>query len=278
MSFLNIRGEKIHCKKCGEVCTIEYEGGAKPTQIGDFSVIEQKRLSKKYMRNYDAKDKGYYYHHFGICSRCISRRHRATELYDKQIIDYIEKVKNFAETKEWHKSETLKKFESNINEDLLRQASPTSFCVLKDTKHFGIKKEKRRIVEKYIEQAKSEIAQYLNEQLEKIPELKQAKEELFKIEKKLTFILPKCKRVIKGYMPIDLVSERNLNPYICYEMTTRVPKEIDATRGFYKPIKYSKEMVESIIGNNEKLNCALNDDDLEYFWGKLFRVVLKLDF
>ena len=118
----------------------------------------------------------------------------------------------------------------------------------------------------------------MNEQLEKIPELKQAKEELFNTEKKLTFILPKCKRVIKGYMPTDLVSERNLNPYICYETTTRVPKEIDTPREFYKPIKYSKEMVESIVGSNEKLNCDLNDDDLEYFWGKLFRMVLKLDF
>ena len=59
MSFLNIRGEKIHCVDCGAVCTIEYEGGAQETQIGDFQVVEQMELSQMVMPDYDAEQNGY---------------------------------------------------------------------------------------------------------------------------------------------------------------------------------------------------------------------------
>ncbi|WKZ16287.1 MAG: hypothetical protein QY317_03070 [Candidatus Jettenia caeni] len=72
MSWLNIRGKIYHCLKCPESITIEYEGGARLTQIGDNRVYEQMALTQRYGQpSANPEREGYYLHKEAMCETCF---------------------------------------------------------------------------------------------------------------------------------------------------------------------------------------------------------------
>lgn len=274
MSFLNIRGEMIHCKKCGAVCTIEYQGGPQLTQIGDFYVAEQMKLTKKFMRKYNAEQEGYYYHRVAICQKCLEEKRRADLFSNNHILfKYVNEINELTDFKSGFCSGAIYDFEQNISDDLLKAVNPQEFLILKSTKHFGIKKEKRRIAEKYVENSKHDIYNYIRERFD--AEIKPMQNEILKTENDLSMFLRGCGQFIEGFELLDTKSERNLHPFLCYEATLRMPETEESDRDFYIPFKYSKEEIENIVKDSKKFECTLKEDDLISLFERLPLIISK---
>lgn len=279
MSFLNVRGEMIHCEKCGATRLLEYAGGPQFTQIGDFGCMEQIELSKMFMPEYNAEQEGYYYHRFGVCQKCVQKRHNAKIFCDDYIVfQYLDKVNEFNSLKGHFEYMVVENLKKNINVRLLEEINPTAFDTFIHTKHFGIKKEKRRISEIYVNQSKKQIFEYLKRQLDSNSELNELKELVLEMEIDVKKELSKYMFSIEGFLLDNVNDERNLNPYICYEATTRVPAEQESTQAFYIPIKYSKKEVEKILHNTKKFDCNIDEYSLEDLFRRLPQIISKIDF
>lgn len=48
MSWMNLAGKIYHCLNCRREIKVEYEGGARLTQVSDPVIEEQKKIRKKY--------------------------------------------------------------------------------------------------------------------------------------------------------------------------------------------------------------------------------------
>lgn len=83
MFWLNIRGNIYHCLKCPEIVTVEYEGGACLTQIGDNRVCAQMALMQRYGQPKANPDsEGYFLHEEAICEPCFKKRYMKGGQYD----------------------------------------------------------------------------------------------------------------------------------------------------------------------------------------------------
>lgn len=83
MSWLNIRGKVYHCLRCPEIITVEYEGDACMTQIGDNRVHAQMALTQRYGQPKANPDsEGYYLHEEVICEPCFKKRYMNGGQYD----------------------------------------------------------------------------------------------------------------------------------------------------------------------------------------------------
>ena len=75
MSWLLVRGKIFWCGDCRRQTRIEYEGGARPTQVSDPVIDAQVQWSRELGQPMDVPDeKGWYLHEIGLCDRCVRAR------------------------------------------------------------------------------------------------------------------------------------------------------------------------------------------------------------
>ena len=73
MSFMTVRGKIFICSQCEKSLTIEYQGGAQMTQIGDMEVYRQQELSQQLGQlSADPEREGYYLYDIGLCAECYT--------------------------------------------------------------------------------------------------------------------------------------------------------------------------------------------------------------
>ncbi len=73
MSFMTVRGKIFICSQCEKSLTIEYQGGATMTQIGDMEVYRQQELSQQLGQpSAYPESEGYYLYDIGLCAECYT--------------------------------------------------------------------------------------------------------------------------------------------------------------------------------------------------------------
>ena len=131
--------EKIYCKNC--------------------------RASCKVTLKYDKYDQ-YFFRQF-LCKKCLKKYNNVIILGDNsELFDYFTFYKIFEKIKfdflEPYIKSNQKKFRGKISSDFLKELNPIAYQTLKNSKHFGIRKEKLRIAERYVHQTRKETLQNLN--------------------------------------------------------------------------------------------------------------------
>ena len=142
MSFLELRGEKIFCKKCGACITIEYEGGPQWTQIGDMGVWEQVELNQRMLPGYNPEKNGYYYIRLGaVCENCKDSN---IKVFDENYIlaRYLNKYCELEDLDNFLMRRIENEMRHDLTEELLQEMAPEAFEKYWSQNHFGIKKEK----------------------------------------------------------------------------------------------------------------------------------------
>lgn len=282
MSFLNIRGEQIHCENCGKTISVEYEGGAMPTHIGDMSVAEQTELSEQFMPDYDAENNGYYYQRFAVCSDCV-KKYGDLKIFDDDhiLFRYMDKNCELQDLKENLLSVVLKDFKKNLSEELLEKIDVDAYRELKNKKHFGIKKEKRRIAAEYISKAKRNIYTYVRQQLSAAPPLLELGDEIKGMEDAVRNLLYETRgSEIRGLIKLDMTEPRNLHPMFCYPASVRTPQRCDNDIDFFVPFECPKSEIKKTLNNKNKFkyNRNLPKDLLSEFLDRLPTHMAKIDF
>ena len=64
MSFMVVSGKTFICHECSHRMSVEYEGGALMTQIGDFEVMRQQEIAE------ELGERSSYLYDFGLCESC----------------------------------------------------------------------------------------------------------------------------------------------------------------------------------------------------------------
>ncbi|MFA9422271.1 MAG: hypothetical protein ACERLG_01745 [Sedimentibacter sp.] len=260
MSFLNIRGKMIHCLNCDNLVTIEYVGGNVQTQIGDASVMQQRELNEEFMpADYDFKNEGYYYHDGAICKDCIKDIQQNDDNYllvdsDYIVFHYLEAVHNIMDHISRLPYSLYSEYLNNLTENTLKQINEELFAEIINTKTFGLKKEKKRLSQMFVEKSKEEINKSYKDFIKNSNEYKQLKKEGRVLSEKYE------EKVIENldfegpiYRKINYMDTNNLNPYIVAETTVRVPLEVIGNTEFYEEaVEINKKSVLALFKNKSK--------------------------
>lgn len=238
MSWLNIQGNMYHCLKCSEIVTVEYEGGACLTQIGDNRIYEQTALTKRYSQptaNPDAE--GYYLHNEIICEPCFKKRYMKDGQYD--VAMNMETLCNrLLEIKDKHTVNVGKAAESafdnwleNISPSNLREIDTSAFDKTIGLKIFKLRNKRKYLIEQFVSSAKDSIITFIHNQINRDPclqdAIRQYASEAQPIIDSIRRLLANLKRkfFLKGeiFRVRRINQPENLNDYVRYEMTTRSP-------------------------------------------------------
>jgi hypothetical protein len=292
MSFLNIRGKVVHCTDCDNYMVIEYEGGNKPTQIGDSAVAEQVRLNNEIMpEDYDFEKLGYYYHKGAICNNCIKRQHEKFKksLFVKPdfvVLQYLEIVEmmyqNFTTIINLVANSFINELDAadliKINNDLFQQIA--------SARTGGVKKERLRLAEKFVNESKEllteEVKKRISENEDFINSVQTGDSVSEEYDRAVISFLK-----FKGdiYVEIDCEAEDNLNPYIYGDTAVRKPTEIYGDTQFFEgPIEFDKENIIRLINDKRKFTLDSPEiiDELnsaaERVFKKLPHKLLELNF
>lgn len=258
MSFLNIRGENIHCKVCDANIKIEYEGGMQFTQIGDINVEIQKKLNEHFMPcNYDYDEDGYYFHSFGICKDCIEKEYKSSDEYvllenDHIIFRYEEEIDRIKSEIEFWAFNAFKDYFKDITVDRLKDINYKEFSRISNTKTFGIKKEKRYLSQSFVKKSENSILENYRQYILNSEKYKKLYEEGKKFNRENTQKVLEWKDTkAHVYRQIDYEGLYNLNDYICAPTTVR------KGTGSTQDIEFYDDPLEI---NAEKLNNLLEDE------------------
>ncbi len=280
MSFLNLRGEMLHCSQCNKSFTIEYEGGAKTTQVGDENVQEQQELNERYMpQSYNAKKDGYYFHRILICEDCInSLTDPETVIFNGILpIDYI----TFYSDQYRDAVEELMEFEidafaARFDKDFCLQQNPDAYEKTLGNKKFKLTCFKEELIKEYILLSKHQIVSAFQSYIKQHPSFIKLSNEYRNLtsvhEQECTDILNN--RYTKYFEQITLDEKVNLNPYICSEGFTIRERIINVTPcNFYDgPHILPLDEIDSYI-NSDISDIVIPSDDSDYL--KVFEAVIR---
>lgn len=274
LNILNIRGLKIHCKKCGYTATIEFEGGASPSYFTGLSAFAQKRFSKKYMPSYNAEELGYYYHTHAICEHCTKKRRFANNEDINAIEDYLAMIDTYSRLYKNYKISLIGNLSHCLDKKTLREINRDTYWKLRTETEVFMSKNRKVFAEKFVEQSKNEICEYLNKKLNEKSALRLLRIEIltFYLDK-LPTIFPKNKVAIKGYVPYfspDWDFDINLDPSNG-NFETRATETIDTDRKFFIPVTHYKYILERLDIDNDLLTV----DELKDLYDKMSENIEK---
>ena len=306
MSNLNIRGKMIHCSKCENNVTIEFEGGKKETQVYPLGTrfqrdpgkhlilmaydydrdVEQEELNQYYMpSDYDFDNEGYYYQTFATCNNCIKEKY--SQFAECILIDGNQRVYGDLEEMEEIAADIqnitysgLEEYANHLSADLLREMNEDLFNKILNTNTFGIKKEKRRLYERYFCKLHEEITKELNIFIlnsEKYKELVR-KSQKFSLENDKEIMEMGLKRSYI-FKKIDYMQEEEYYNLICSDMTFRKGLGTIENIQFYEgPYKFNRKYVEDFIDDKSKfvLSEAKVGETVEELKEKFIRKISKI--
>ena len=243
MSLLMIQGKVYHCDQCGAFEKVEYEGGPQLTQIGDFGVILQKELNKKYLPDlFNPEKEGYYYHiEKCICDHCIDKMPDILVVKPEKVPSGIMKewdaqIERFQNEGKEIAASYFHQTMEEITPDELKQLNPMKYMLIKqDLKRGDLEKaaEKQRI---FCAEIKNTLwNRFMNKMLES-QEFKVTNQdlkdsllvELRKLEDRIGI---DCRKT--HYSKLNIFGVNSLNPYVMYELSIRKSIKTDGLRSFY---------------------------------------------
>ena len=247
---MTLAGQRCFCKDCGTQVIVEYEDGPRWTQIGDNAIYEQYRLLEKYGPYPANTGKAIYTEnaHYmiwenGICQRCYEKIPLAPEVLQKwqavwQLDELDEKVRRIV----WQYYDVI----DSLLQDLSRQWIDSVSLAALDAESFS------QIVTDPAIHTKGRIKSLVNSYVQKnLKTIIAAMETECGRQKEPTVsaLVTKCNEEIKplnaaiadlkpriGYEPFDILCDinrsiaRNLNDFVCYEGSIRIPVAVPDTQ------------------------------------------------
>lgn len=256
MSFLNLRGEMLHCSECKKSLAIEYKE-VRRVQIGDLSVMEQIALNEEKMpKDYNAERFGYYFHYEVICNDCVPKSDTVLKVDEENILSPIlDKYKYFFSEHDKIIEKFVKHELASMDADYIKGLISSAILECKrknETKHELIKKRENAIMKIIIKR--------IFEKLHSIEEIRIWNE---KCNQLLCELKEKAK-LFSGfdlYFMIDSKTPRNLNPYIIYEATIAEPIPLENKTGFYlKTANFAEKTYKDIINEVEQVKKSREYD------------------
>lgn len=235
MSFLFLRGEMFHCTECCLSLSLDFVGGARLTQIGDFNVYVQIELNKEFMpETYVCETDGYYFHKPVLCSRCLQPvLNSETIIYKSDqsppfeiLLSYTEKYSSFMKD---CIQEYTDDFISRMDKLFCQQLSPESYENTIGHKYFRITFKKQELSQKFIYSTRGKLFKAFIEHITNHEKFKQMASEYSNL---VSMCEQECRDLLKQgiktyYEEIELNGEVNLNPFIVHEalIRRRIPPE-----------------------------------------------------
>jgi hypothetical protein len=232
MSFLNVTGKIYHCKQCKKEFQINYKGGSRITQIGDSAVFEQMALSQKYGQpNKNPERQGYYLHDDSyFCEECFNLLYKNSDgsnilSSDDPIatIDFF--IKECIKMLKDIKTELIKEWMDDLTLDRLKSINPSLNIV-----------NTLESITQFIDGSGNLLLENLYNKLL----LDCAIQAVLKaFQEEFDQIIPDVQKILASdvtdfYIEYIVGDEENLNKYIEYELTTRIPVSSTPKYKFYK--------------------------------------------
>ncbi len=232
MSFLFLRGEMFYCTECCLSMSLDFIGGARLTQIGDFNVYEQIELNKEFMpKTYDCETDGYYFHKPVLCSRCLhSVLNSETIIYKSDQSPPFETLLSY--TKKYSSlmkdciQEYTDDFISRMDKLFCQQLSPEVYENTIGHKYFRITFKKQELSQKYIHSTRGKLFKAFIAHITNHERYKQMASEY---SASISMCEQECRDLLEQgietyYEEIELNGEVILNPFIVYEALIRKRK------------------------------------------------------
>jgi len=281
MSFMLVKGKVFVCEECSRGIPVEYEGGEQWTQIGDYNIELQNRISQEIGKFFPELE-GSYLYDFGICEGCYQQNH---------YLKYPEEETNIAEFLRFSSHQHMKKEKvkdsmrlliQKITDEITRNLTIVDIETISNQqfdpyfgdKHSTLSKRKGMFKQWYQNYIRPNINHFIincireNEQIEML-----ASEFNQKIDESYTGLLTHFNNdVFIAFIPKNISDTENLNPYIQYENTVRSPVSSTPALMFYHKVKLSAtEIKNSLKISTENLKPMMDTDILE----KQFKEVLE---
>ncbi len=281
--FWKFDGEVVFCKKCNKAKVIEYESslssklgymvGSAIVKLLEISIVRmiQRNIKNRIIVLHDEASKselsennppqnrnksGNYLKRYGVCNECLKKGKVKTVFDEKHLLSkYLDMVNEFKNKKQHIEWETYMDINENPTPELLADINPQAFEKLKNSKHFGMKKEKRRLAERYINESVNDIVALVQKRVNKDEELQKLKSEIVEVEEHVKEFLEGCGEVIKGYTVIGRHIGFIPNPDKHKKLLEMFPDKIFSNEKFYDVKNFYKKEIQGILDDAEKLSC-----------------------
>lgn len=256
------RGEKIWCKECGECRTME-SGHLFYISISDGGRWEEEQLalSRELMPGYNGRAKGWYYHKFGICAKCMGEK--KFQYYDHVILKYVYAYAEYSNCladlcREWERM-----FRYELNEEMLREIDSEAYKELEKSGLSGTKKENLPVSDRYVHKAKENIYRYAKAKSKNYTYL-------VKLSGKLRELAPDTVTALKNrgqnelvdYVKYNAKPERDYDMFFGYGEVTGPDMFCEVTYGYHDLYEMLTKSGE--FSSDEEIRKA-------FFESKLFR-------
>lgn len=304
--FWNFDGEVVFCKECNKAKVIEYESSlsrklgymfgyiimkifliavSRMQQKGGIKdrivILEDRGLFPELIDIGNIpkghKKKSTYLKCYGICNECSKKEKAKMNFDDKHLLGkYLHMVNEFKNKKKSIEWDTYRDIAENATPELLAEINPQAFEKLKNSKHFGIKKEKRRLAERYINEAMNDIVSLVQKRVDKDTDLQKIKEEIVELEEEIRKFIEDCGEEIKSYTVISRNFGFIPNPDKQKKLSEMFPDKIFTNEKFYDVEKFYKKEIQGILDDAEKLNCTVVKWADSIFVEMLYRLSIKI--
>ena len=296
--YKDFDGEIVFCKKCNKVTVIAYHNSFDTKSlyyIGmlltrfiekmQYKILEGRIISVDYSNDKTSKDKTSqkkcetYIKTYGLCEECL-KKSKLRESFDtnNMISEYLDTENKFQYMKRDLEYKVYFELNENLTPKLLAEINPIAFQELKNSKHFGIKKEKRRLAERYLEASKENIKDFVKKRFDEDLELQNLKDEVIKLENNVKSFINDCDNVIKGYTIMKKSIFFIPNPVKNKKLKELFPDKVFTNEKFYRIEKYIKKDILMKINDTDKLNLVVKEHEYPlYSFKKLAVKVSKMD-
>ena len=272
MSFLVVGGKTFICQECGHRVSVDYEGGAMMTQIGDFEVMRQQEIAEELNEQQSLDERGFYLYDFGVCQSCYrsvdeetrARSDKFNELYRsvdslyrsayaKVDDNFIKSLEQLASILTWN--------------DISEMAGGVSREELIDTRQH--KGKRKSPLKQFIHNYSEKVEHAITRRILKMPEidavLSQYQEQSQKIFKEMRELLNPDNLAYFSKMTDEM---ENLNEYIVTDTSVRKPVTGSVSEPFYYPIEVSYGAL--------RKNYRLGVNEFYLPKGELGRIITKV--
>ena len=238
MSFSVVGGKTFICYECGHRVSVDYEGGAMMTQIGDLEVIRQQEIAEELNEQQIPDERGFYLYDFGLCASCYEKtisksakeqNNKLNELFRQLDVLYTSSTEdiNISFT------EALKQIRKNLTKgDISKAVGGLDDDILEDNRlHKGKRKSPMK---SFIHTNSEELERYILKKVWKTDKIKMAAEQYKEASDKiLDEMLKHLKKNKVYYLRKRVDASENLNEFIITDTSVRVPIEGSSSEAYY---------------------------------------------
>lgn len=292
MSYMNVCGKIYHCIECGAHLTIDYNGGTRPTFIGDLEIFRQRALAEKYKNIINGttkaagtkthSDMALYYNNYlhdeAICEKCYKNKDYPQELINEfeELFSALNSIISITSTLVKNiqsiKNADINKFIANLKFEDLRKVDENCFNLTFKT----IKKPFKKMISSFIEQTGKLIPAYVKNNIAPSPAIEEEYAAVYpELSKNLSLALSKSYLCGKRYYTYkNICMPENLHYLLNTPLAVREPLAQKEPVYFYYEQVLTENEFNKIVCSAEKISI-LNASEPDVNIIRLFQAKAK---